>query len=1502
MVAALSSEPRTFNPVTAADAASVSVIQAMNANLVHIDRQDQEAKPALAERWTVDDDGRRYTLVLRPGLRFSDGHPATADDVVFSFQVYLDEKVDSPQRDLLIVGGEPIQVRKVDDRTVEFRLAEPYGVAERLFDGFAILPRHLLEAAYRAGTLASAWGIDTPPAKMAGLGPFRLRERRAGERLVLERNPFYWKQDEPYLDELVFLTVPSADAQAVRFEAGELDVVDRLSAESFDRLSRDGARRGLRLTDAGPGLDLNFLFFNQNDLGTRRLPELRRRQGWFRQTAFRQAVSAAIDRNALVRVVYRGRATPLNSHETPGSHWLDKALPPPRYAPDEARRLLRAAGFSWDAAGALHDPAGARVGFTLLVVAGNAERGPMATLIQEDLRRIGMDVKIAALELQAVLDRLFTSYDYDAAVLGLDGGDADPNPSMSILLSDGSHHFWRLTRERAARALGSGDRPSDEGAARRAQSPGAPAAVRPGAGDRDGAAPLDRAGDPQRPGGGEGGPRQPPARGPRRPSPLERRGALLAERPAALMAGITGHEDDWIGHLAGLEDEAESRTFLAARTDLHGRPAVERLSRELVRYALEDLRQSERLARAVSWLSEAVGDDFCRALAAKSRGHAAYLSGRYEEARGHYGAAVERFRAVGAEIEAAVVLSSSLQNSSYLGLFREALEDARQAREVFTRHGDRLLLARLASNEGNILVRQDRHAAALELFRAALAELRQIGDPQDLVAVLTNVGVCAIELHDFAQALEAYGELSAYCERHGMALAAAQADYNIAYLYYQRGQYTRALEMYQRSRAWSLEAGDPYELALCDLDQAEIYLELNLTEEGERLAQLAFAAFEELALPYEGAKTVAFLAIAAHQQGRSFQALRLFDEARQRFVAQENLVWPAAIDLYQALILYEAGRSPEARRLAERARELFESARQGARAALCDVLLARIDLQVGQPRAARERCRAALRRLDALDIPASSAKAWFVLGQAEEALGDRTAALAAYRAAHGLLENLRAHLHREELKISFFRDKLELYQSLVALTEDPRDAFTYVEQAKSRSLADLIAFRAQALRPSRSTHSELVDRMRRLRDELNWYYRQIDVHELQAPPSPAGDGAEARRARIEDLRRLSREQEAKLLETLSELRTADAELGSLQTAATLDVDEIQAAIPPDCVLVEYYEARGILYVALVGPGLLEVWPITTGLRVRELQRLLQFQLSKFRLGADYCRTFAAQIHAATRAHLSELHAELLAPVVELLEDAEHLVIVPHGSLHYLPFHALFDGERYLIDRFTLSYAPSASVFAMCCAREAPAGRGSLILGIPDRLTPSILDEVKAVAATLPGAELLLAEEATEERLRALGAGARLVHIATHGFFRQDNPMFSAIQLGGSRLTLFDLYQLELASELVVLSGCGTGLNVVESGDELIGLTRGLLYAGAHSAMVTLWDVHDRSTAEFMSAFYRQLSRRPNPALAARLAMQELREAYPHPYYWAPFVLVGKPFEIDPRNGGSPAPC
>jgi CHAT domain-containing protein len=239
--------------------------------------------------------------------------------------------------------------------------------------------------------------------------------------------------------------------------------------------------------------------------------------------------------------------------------------------------------------------------------------------------------------------------------------------------------------------------------------------------------------------------------------------------------------------------------------------------------------------------------------------------------------------------------------------------------------------------------------------------------------------------------------------------------------------------------------------------------------------------------------------------------------------------------------------------------------------------------------------------------------------------------------------------------------------------------------------------------------------------------------------------------------------------------------------------------------------------------------------------------------------------------------------------ADHLVIVPHGLLHYLPFHALYDGAAYLIDRFAISYAPSASVFRLCQQRPARTAGSSLILGVPDERAPFIFDEVRAVADVLPESVLLLDKEATEKALREKGCGSRMIHIATHGRFRQDNPLFSGIRLAGGYLNLYDLYQMTWEADLVTLSGCATGLSVVGAGDELLGLIRGLLYAGAQSVLLTLWDVHDRSTTDFMIAFYRRLQNGEGKAASLQSAMRKLRDYNPHPYYWAPFALIGKVF-------------
>ena len=449
-------EPKTLNPVTATDAVSREVIGRCHADLISVNRLSQQTEPGLAESWKSSPDGRVFTLKLRKGIRFSDGQPFDADDVVFSFTVYLDEAVGSPQRDLLIIDGKPLVVTKVDQYTVRFSLPRPYAAAERIFDGLAMLPKHLLDKAYRDGKFTQIWSLTAGPSEIAGLGPFRLKQYVAGQRIELERNPYYWRADRanhrlPYLDELVFLFVGGEDQQVMRFEAGETDMVTRLSSENFALLTKEQARGGLQLADLGPSLEYNFLVFNQNDVDPKKFGEIAQKQAWFRDLKFRQAVSAAIDRDSIVRLVYGARGTALWGNVGPGNKlWMNQSIPHPQRSLDNARQLLKSAGFSWNSSGQLLDAAGRAVEFTIISSSSNTQRMKMATLVQDDLSHLGMQVHVVPLDFRAMLDRVFQSFDYEAAIMGLGGGDPDPNPEMNVWLSSGATHLWHLNEAQPA--------------------------------------------------------------------------------------------------------------------------------------------------------------------------------------------------------------------------------------------------------------------------------------------------------------------------------------------------------------------------------------------------------------------------------------------------------------------------------------------------------------------------------------------------------------------------------------------------------------------------------------------------------------------------------------------------------------------------------------------------------------------------------------------------------------------------------------------------------------------------------------------------------------------------------------------------------------------------------------------------------------------------------------------------------------------------------------------
>jgi CHAT domain-containing protein/tetratricopeptide (TPR) repeat protein len=946
--------------------------------------------------------------------------------------------------------------------------------------------------------------------------------------------------------------------------------------------------------------------------------------------------------------------------------------------------------------------------------------------------------------------------------------------------------------------------------------------------------------------------------------------------------------------LARIDNDAARRKFISLHKTLLRSEVVKQLAEAVLEKIRADTKQALHLAEANLIIATKLRRKEDIALATRAKANALYASGDNRAAVEHHEQAIEMYESLGIVKEAARTLSSSIQPLILLGEYDRAFQHSERAREIFTQINEPRRVASLDNNVGNIFHRQDRFEEAIQHYERAYKILSEYNDWERVAITLHNMAMCLISLNDFPKSLDCYQKSRELCVRYDMPRLRDQADYNIAYLYYFRGEYSRAIEMLFTTRRACEVSGDAYHLALCHLDLSEIYLELNLSEEAREMAHEGFLRFEKLGMGYEAAKTLANEAIAYGQQGKTVHALERFTRARAMFATEKNLVWPWLLDLYQGLLLFHEGRYFEARRLCAGAANFFDQSALPGKAALAHLLLARIALQVGELPAAQSETDAAISKISGLQAPVLAYQTHFLRGQLAQTRGDRPAAYAAYQEARKSLEALRSRLHAEELKISFVKNRLQVYEALVDLhlSGDGGDfsaaeAFACIEAAKSRSMTEMIFQSGQSLPLGDAGQSELVRRIRDLREELNWYYHRIELEQLRPEDNSA--------ARLQQLQEKALSHENELLRTLRELPAHERENATLETPADFSLEKLQAALPADTALVEYYSTGDRLVAAVVTRNSIEIAPITVFSRVLHFLHLLRFQLSKFRMGATYTQRFAQPLLQATQSHLEALYAELIAPISHHLQAQKHLIFVAHGPLHFLPFHALKNGDSYLCDTHTISYAPSATVFALCQEKAPSNATASLVMGIPDDRAPEILAEVEAVNAILPNSSLFVGDQATTEILKTKGAQSALLHIATHGTYRQDNPMFSGIRLGDGYLNLYDLYQMRLSARHVTLSGCATGMNFVAAGDELLGLQRGLFCAGASSLLLSLWDVHDSSTAQLMQTFYKGYIASGNMAASLRSAMKQLRQQNPHPYFWAPFVLVGQLTVNKPLN-------
>jgi len=887
---------------------------------------------------------------------------------------------------------------------------------------------------------------------------------------------------------------------------------------------------------------------------------------------------------------------------------------------------------------------------------------------------------------------------------------------------------------------------------------------------------------------------------------------------------------------------------------------------------------AERLAAAARDLAR--GDPRLAASLERARGHALRRLARFADAESAYRRALASFVDAGDRTEAARTEIGLVDALMYQGHYDDALATAEHARATFEETGDSLRVARILTNAGNIYHRTDRYDEALDHYGRARAIFESIGDAPAIALVDFNrANILASRLR-FAEAEEAYERAVEHFKGAGRAPEAAQIEYNLAYLYFLRGNHAESLRRFALVEPAFTALGDRRHLALLGLDRCEIFLEYNLFAQVLSLAPPAQATFLDLGMRYEAAKCLAYAGLAAARLGRFDEALGFEKRAFALFTAERNEVWQAVVHLHAAALLQSRALWDDAAREASAALERFRRHRLPAREAQALLVVSAIAARAGRADEA-ERARALAReRAAPLGMPALVSRIDHLEGAAAEETGDREAALAAYRRAVRGLEKVRSALRVEEMQTQFLADREEAYFDLARLlSSDDRsveELFDVLEAVRSRGLAERMV--GEVGRPRTAAGERLAARLRDAREELTGFQRAAMEAELRGAPDDT-------RRRLHDG---AREGERALADLRLQLESLEGEapeaLGS--GARPVPLKEVRRHLPPGTVLLEY-ACLGERVIALVidHDSIRRADLPMTASEVRRIAGTLRFHWDKFLYGSTYLERHGTKLLEATNAALRSLHAGLAEGLVPAWAD--RVVVVPHGPLHDLPFHAFEEGEGPLIRRAEVVYAPSATVLVRSLDRGSGRGAGALCAGVADDHAPHVAAELREIAERWPGALLLAGPDATWERFAREAGAKELIHVASHAVFRQDNPLFSAIRFAdGAWVSLFDVYQLRLNAALVVLSACDSGAARRDGGDELMGLLRGFLAAGAGAVVASQWPVHDESARAFMNSFHEALASGGGAPAALRTAMLQVRASRAHPYYWAPFKAIG----------------
>lgn len=845
--------------------------------------------------------------------------------------------------------------------------------------------------------------------------------------------------------------------------------------------------------------------------------------------------------------------------------------------------------------------------------------------------------------------------------------------------------------------------------------------------------------------------------------------------------------------------------------------------------------------------------------------------------------AAARFEALGMPRLGAATQLNKIHALAILGRYDEASTCGLRARDALLALGDRVGAAQIEQNLGNISFRRDRYWEAEQLYRAALEGLEAEGDQKQLVLIETCLATALIYQYKFRDAVSLYERALARADKTNQVVAQAAIECDLGCLALFQGRYDDALGCLESSRRRYVSLGMSHESAIAEQELADAYLELTLAPEAAEIYERIIPQFAELGMRAEQARALSCHGRACLLLGRPAEAHAALSEARALYASEGNEVGEALVTLTEAQLCQSASDFAAAAALASRAEAPLLKAGSWERSLAARWLRGEAARSAGENREAQFLFRYTLRDAETQALPHLAQRCHTSLGLLAEESGDASSAEASFKRAIDLVEDLRALLPSDEFRTAFVSDKLTPYIEMVRLCLAGHDlrateALGYVERARSRALIEMMEVGARLLpKPRDRFELQLLEQIEELREELNWMYRQVN----QLPNA----GGSTSTARIAMLKEETRKREQFVLELSRQLEQRGG-MGLAQ-AAPVDIEALQRSLGDDTALIEYFSLdHELLAFVVTGDRVEVVRDLARDEEVNAALDRLRYQINSLRYGSQEIRRHSQQLTARARHHLAALYDLLLEPIDNLI-GARRLAIIPHRALHYVPFHALHDGTRYVIERREVVLAPSAAVLSHCLKRQRRGFRSALLMGVPDERAPRVRDEITTLAPMFAKSVALLGDEATRQALCENVATADVLHLACHGQFRADNPLFSSLLLADGWFAVRDAYALDLNGALVTLSACETGISSLAPGDEIIGLARGFLSAGAPSLLMTLWTVDDERTAEFMRDFYSHLLDGENPASSLRRAQLQMLEREPHPFFWSPFVMLGR---------------